>query len=83
MNGLLADADLIQFIAMVVVLSLVAISTWIRKTIEKAQQGKGKGPIDVGKAVRQQLDKYMRAAGQLPPEAPHRLRQACSCRLSA
>ena len=69
MNGLLAEADLIQFIAMVVVLSLVAISTWIRKSIEKMQQRQGK-PVDVGQAVRNQLDKYMRAAGQLPPEQP-------------
>lgn len=70
MNGLLADSDLIQFIAMVVVLALVGVSTWIRKTIEKMQQREGGKPIDVGRAVRQQLDKYMRASGELPAERP-------------
>ena len=71
MDGLLGVEDFIQFVATLVVLVLVAVSTWIRKTIEKARQEEGKGkPVDVGKAVRQQLDKYMRAAGQLPPKAP-------------
>jgi hypothetical protein len=72
MRVLLADADFFQFVAMVLILTVIAIFSWVRKTIEKVQrEQKGKGQsVDVGQAVRQQLQKYMRAAGQLPPEAP-------------
>jgi hypothetical protein len=72
MRSLLADADFFQFVAMVIIFTIVAVFSWVRKTMEKLQrQQKGSGkPVDVGKAVREQLTKYMRAAGQLPPEAP-------------
>jgi len=72
-DAILADSDLFQFVAMVLILTVVAVFSWVRKTIEKIQrQQKAQGgqPVDVGKAVREQLQKYMRAAGQLPPEAP-------------
>jgi hypothetical protein len=72
MRSLLADSDFFQFVAMVIILTIVAIFSWVRKTIERVQrQQKGSGQaVDVGKAVREQLTKYMRAAGQLPPETP-------------
>ncbi|MEN8148999.1 MAG: hypothetical protein ABFS86_04205 [Planctomycetota bacterium] len=70
MKGLLADTDFLQLVITVIVLVLIAVSTWVRKSFERMQQRDGAKPVDVGKAVREQLDKYMRAAGQLPPERP-------------
>jgi hypothetical protein len=60
--------DFVQFVVMVLILGVVAVFTWVRKTIEKMREGgEGGKPVDVAKSVRAQLQKYMQAAGHLDP----------------